>query len=446
MDDTAISQPCIFAVQVALAELWASWGVRPEAVVGHSVGEVAAAFLAGVFSLEDAVRIIYERGRTMALAPGRGRMLAAALPADAAREKIAPYGDRVALAAVNSPSSVTISGEADALEELAALVEARGVFCRFLKVGYAFHSAQMDPIRDELLAALAGIRPRRASLPLISTVTARRMTGPELGPQYWWDNVRRTVRFADGVEGLIELGCDTLIELSPHPVLSAAVTECYQHHGKRPTVLPSLRRHDDERGTMLRSLGSLHVLGQPIDWCGLLPEPRRFISLPLYPWQRERFWHEADESRVTRLSAPAHPLLGVAQGGPKPGWESRLDLQLAAYLADHRVQHAAIMPAAAYLELAFAAGREAFGAAGCELFDVKFANPCFLTPEGPLRLQTSFDPDSGMVHIHTRPVLGDRPWTVHFSAALRARPAGPGAACVSARRDPRSLPPRVLAG
>ena len=324
---------------------------------------------------------------------------------------------------MNSPSSVTLSGEAGPLEELAALLEARGVFCRFLKVQYAFHSAQMDPIRDELLAALEGIRPRPASLPLFSTVTGRPIEGPELGPEYWWDNVRRTVRFADGVERLIELGCDTAIELSPQPVLTAAVTECYQHHGKSATVLPSLRRHEDERATMLHSLGSLYALGHPIDWGGLMPEPRRFIRLPLYPWQRERFWHEADESRVSRLTAPAHPLLGVAQGGPRPAWEARLDLRLAPYLADHRVQHAAIMPAAAYLELAFAVGREAFGAVGCELRDVKLANPCFLTPDEPLRLQTSFDPDSGTVHVHTRPVHGDREWTVHLTAALHPRPA-----------------------
>ena len=217
------------------------------------------------------------------------------------------------------------------------------------------------------------------------------------------------------------------IELSPHPVLSAAVTECYQHHGKRPTVLPSLRRHEDERATMLHSLGSLHVLGQPIDWCGLLPEPRRFISPAALPLAARTIL--ARGRRVARDAAvgPRPPAPRRRARRARPGWESRLDLQLAAYLADHRVQHAAIMPAAAYLELAFAAGREAFGAVGCELFDVKFANPCFLTPEGPLRLQTSFDPDSGMVHIHTRPVHGDRPWTVHFSAALRARPAGPGA-------------------
>jgi acyl transferase domain-containing protein/aryl carrier-like protein len=421
MDITAISQPCIFALQVALAEVWASWGVRPEAVVGHSVGEVAAAYLAGVFSLDDAIRIIFHRGRCMELAPERGAMLAAGVSLEEAQQLIDAYGDRVALAAVNSPSSVTLSGEGGALEELAGLMEANGTFCRFLKVRYAFHSAQMDPIRDELLAALQGIRPRPASLPFFSTVTGRPIEGPALGPEYWWDNVRRTVRFADGVERLIELGCDTTIELSPHPVLTAAVAECYRGHGETAIVLPSLRRHEDERATMLQSLSALYARGQPIDWDGLLAGPRRFISLPLYPWQHERFWHEVDESRLSRLTAPAHPLLGVTSGGPQPAWEGRLDLRLTRHLADHRVQHAAIMPAAAYLELAFAAAREAFGAIGCELRDVKFANPCFLAPEEPIRLQTAFDPDARTVHIYTCPMRCDREWTVHLTAALHPR-------------------------
>ncbi len=421
MDVTAISQPCIFALQVGLAELWARWGVRPEALVGHSVGEVAAAYLAGVFSLEDAVRVIYHRGRCMELAPDRGRMLAAGVTPEVARELLAPHGDRVALAAVNSPNLVTLSGEAGPLEEMARRLEARGAFCRFLRVQYAFHSAQMDPIRDDLLAALEGIRPRRAHLPLASTVTGGWIEGPELGPEYWWHNVRQTVRFADGVERLIEIGCDAAVEVGPHPVLASAVTECYQHRGQRVTVLPSLRRPEDERATMLGSLGALHTLGRPVDWAGVVPAPRRLLRLPPYPWQRERFWYESTESRRTRLTAPAHPLLGAAQDGPRPTWEARLDLRLTPYLADHRVQHAAILPAAAYLELAFATAREAFGATGCEVREVKLANPCFLGPDEPLRLQTAFDPETGSIHVHTHPVHGDREWTIHLAASLHPR-------------------------
>jgi polyketide synthase 12/epothilone polyketide synthase D len=436
MSATAIAQPCLFAIQVALSDLWAAWGIRPEAVVGHSVGEVAAAYLAGVFDLEDAVRIVYERGRCMERAPRGGRMLAAAVGTDEARRLIAPHDGRVTIAAVNSPNSVTLSGEPAPLAKSAETLEARGVFCRQLKVEYAFHSADLDAIRGELLTALEGIRPRAPSVPLFSTVNGRRIEGRELGPEYWWKNVRRMVRFAEGVQHLSELGCDTIVELGPHPVLSAAVTECYQHEKKSVRVLPSLRRNADERVTMLRSLAELHVAGYPVDWKGLLPGPHRFVDLPRYAWQRSRFWHESEESALSRLTPPAHPLLGIAQGGPSPSWEARLDLRLAPYLADHRVQQAAILPAAAYFELAFAVGREAFGNVGCELTDATLSNPCFLAAESTLVLRTSFDRDSSTVQVHTRPVRGRGEWTLHFTAVLRSRSAGRDE-CVFSAEDVR---------
>ncbi|SIO27592.1 Acyl transferase domain-containing protein [Singulisphaera sp. GP187] len=427
MDVTAIAQPCLFAIQVGLAALWDSWGVRPEALVGHSVGEVAAAYLAGVFSLEDAARIIYHRGRCMEQAPARGRMLATALTPDEARRLIAEYGDRVALAAMNSPASVTLSGEAGPLEECAERLNAKGVFHRFLKVQYAFHCAQMDPIRAELLAALEGIRPKKGDLPLFSTVHGRRVEGPELGPDYWWQNVRQTVRFADGVNGLIERETDLVVELSPHPVLASSVTECFAHQGRKTTVLPSLRREAGERATLLRSLGALHVQGVPVDWPGVFPNPPRFVRLPLYPWQRERCWYESVESRASRLTPPAHPLLAVGREGPRPEWEARLDLRLMPYLADHRVRHAVIVPATVYLELAFGAARAMWGAEGCELRNVTLANPCFLAPDEPLWIQSAFDTATSTLDAATRPAQSQdaREWTTHLTTIVRPRPSEP---------------------
>lgn len=416
---TAISQPAIFALQVALAALWRSWGVQPEAVIGHSVGEVAAAYLAGVFSLEDAVGIIFQRGRCMELAPARGRMIAAGLPLEEARRLAARYGDRVSIAAINSPTSVTLSGEAGPLEEIAAALEQRKVFWRMLQVHYAFHSAQMDPVRDELLASLRGIQPQPAKLPFFSTVTGQRLAGPELGPEYWWHNVRQTVRFADGVAKLDEIGCETVLELSPHPVLTAAVGECYQHRAEKVHALASLRRNEDERGTMLRALASLYTLGYPIDWSGAIAGQCQFVRLPPYCWQRQRCWFESEESRATRLTAPTHPLLGSRCGGPQPAWETRLDLRLFPYLADHRVQGVVIMPATAYLDMAFAVGREVFGDTACRLEDVKLANPCFPSQDKGLRWHAAFQRDDATVQIHSRAADGEPNWTGHFTAVLR---------------------------
>jgi acyl transferase domain-containing protein/acyl carrier protein len=419
MHVTAISQPALFALQVALAALWRSWGVQPEAVLGHSVGEVAAAYLAGVFTLEDAVRVIYQRGRCMDRTSTRGRMLAAGIRPEEVQQLIAPYGERLSLAAINSPVSVTLSGEAGPLEEIARILERRGIFCRFLQVQYAFHSAQMAPIRDELLTSLCGIQPRPAKLPLFSTVQGRRIDGTEMGPEYWWGNVRQTVQFAAAVEQLLNWGCDTVVELSPHPVLAASVTECAQQGGQNVQVLPSLRRHEDERATMLRSLGRLYVLGHSIDWHGVSPGPAQTLRLPLYPWQRERCWSESEESRTTRLAAPAHPLLGTSLGGPQPAWETRLDLRLFPYLNDHCVQRTTIFPAAGYLEMAFAAARELFGDSACRLEDVKLANPCFLSADQPRRLRTVYHAEDATVRIHSRVIDSDPGWTLHASIVLR---------------------------
>ena len=189
-----------------------------------------------------------------------------------------------------------------------------------------------------------------------------------------------------GSASLAEMGCEAVLELSPHPVLGSAVAECYQHRARSVHVLPSLRRHDPERATMLRALGFLYTLGYPIDWSGVLPGDCKFVRLPLYSWQRQRFWVESEESRVTRLTAPAHPLLGSPCSGPRPAWETRLDPRLFPYLGDHRIQRAVILPTAAYVDIALAAAREVFGQTACQLEDVELAAPCFPTPDQALRL------------------------------------------------------------
>jgi amino acid adenylation domain-containing protein len=420
MTETAISQPAIFAIQVALAALWDSWSVRPEAVVGHSVGEVAAAYLAGIFDLEDAVRVIYHRGRCMDRASSFGRMLAVGMSGDEVGRLLEKRDRRISIAAINSPGSTTLSGDAESLEEIAGLLREHNIFSRFLQVNYAFHSAQMDPVREELLRSLKGINPKRAKLPFFSTVSGKRVRGNELKPEYWWQNVRQTVRFADGVDRLIQHGCDTVVELSPHPVLTAAVSECYQRCGKKVVALPSLRRKEDERAIMLRTAAELHVHGYSLDWLNVMPGPRRFVRLPTYPWQRQRYWSESEESLATRLSAPTHPLLGIARNSPRPLWEVRLDLRQTLYLAEHRVQGVTILPATAYLECSFAIARERYDKEACQLEEVKLINPCFPADDKALWLQTTYSPEDSTVRIDSRPTGTDqRDWTAHFQAVLR---------------------------
>ncbi|MGO9463278.1 MAG: SDR family NAD(P)-dependent oxidoreductase [Isosphaeraceae bacterium] len=422
--ETAIAQPAIFAIQAALAALWQSWGITPDAVVGHSVGEVAAAYVAGALELEDAVAVIYHRGRSMDSAAGR-RMLAVAMPLEEAAALVAPYGDRATVAAMNGPTSLTLSGEAAALEEIASALQAKQGFARFLQVDYAFHSAQMEPARPALLEALAHIRPRPTTLPLYSTVTGQLAVGTELDAEYWWRNVRQPVRFAEAIERLLDQNQNTFLEISPHPVLGSAVAECAHARGKPARALPSLRRKEAERAQMLRSLGILYTLGRPIDW-SLQGGGGRFVRIPTYPWQRERHWHESEESRDSRLGLKdAHPLLGRPLRTPLPTWMSNLDPNWVPFLRDHKVQGQILIPGAVYIEMALAAGKDLFGSGPYILEDVRFVKGCFL-PKGDARMgQTVFDPQDSTLKIFSTTLDSDAKWVFHAGGVVRSRQEEP---------------------
>ena len=311
MQDTAIAQPALFALQVALVELWQRWGITPAAIIGHSVGEVAAAHVAGALSFEDAVRVIFHRGRCMAAAPG-GRMLALGLSWEDAEQTIAPYQTRVSLAAHNSPSSITLSGEPEALEAIAKQYESSSIFCRFLPVQYAFHSQQMEPIHEPLLSALAGLDVKAPQHPIVSTVTGQLVQDTAFGTDYWWQNVRHPVRFSEALGKLIEQGHSVFIELSPQPVLAASIAQNLAHHGCRGTTVPTLRRDESDHSQMLSALGMLYSIGYPVDWSQLWPLGGRLVRLPGYPWQRESYWHEPEASKRFRMGQDQSPFAGRA--------------------------------------------------------------------------------------------------------------------------------------
>jgi acyl transferase domain-containing protein len=419
MEETAIAQPAIFAIQVALARLLKHWGVEPDALVGHSVGEVAAAHLSGALTFEDALRVIFHRGRCMDFASARGRMLAVGVPEDEARKLLRGLDGEVVLAAVNSPSSVSLSGEPRALAEIAERLEADGTFHRFLRVNYAFHSPMMDAVREPLLEALAGIRPGPTAVPMCSTVTGKPVEGARLGGEYWWANVREPVRFQAAVETLLDEGYDTFLELAPHPVLSSAVLECNQKLKKKIVAVPTLRRGDEERASLLKSLGSLFTLGRPVDWGSLSPAGGRLVRLPLYAWRRERFWTESQESRRYRLKDPDHPLLGHRLSVGAPTWECDVDLRVLRYLSDHRVQGHVLLPATAFLEMAVTAAKETLGPGPVAIEEVRIQKACFLSGEGSTLLNVVVDPEASTFQIASKPAEDDRPWVVHVTGRLR---------------------------
>ena len=426
LHETAIAQPAIFALQVGLTALWKSWGVEPDAVIGHSVGEVAAAHTAGILSLEDAVRVIVHRGRTMDLASSRGRMLGVGMSPQEAADVMRGFEDRVSVAAINSPSSVTLSGDPEALDTLARILEEKQIFHSFLKVNYAFHSPQMDPVRDELLNVLQGITPKTARRKFFSTVLSTFVEGTELDGHYWWHNVRDTVRFGPGIEHLIDDGNTFFVELSAHPVLSAYVNECLKGKETHGVIVPSLRRNEEEGFVMLNSLGGLHTSGYPVDW--KRQYPRRLVQgeLPRYPWAHESYWHECETMRAWRLGSPAHPLLGERLKTANPSWSVQVSCASFPYLADHRVQGHAVFPAAAYCEVALAAAREVLGGGTYILEEVDFLKAMFVPISGEApTLQTSFYPEYSTFTVHSRMHSG-QPWQLHASGKIRSEQPASG--------------------
>ena len=307
LDQTEVAQPVLFALQFALAALWRSWGITPDALIGHSVGEIAAAHLAGGLTLEDAVHVAFHRGRLMQQMTGLGTMLAVGLPEADAKRLVAGSGGRLWLGAINSPSSTVLSGERAALEAAHQTLTSQGVPCRPLGVNYAFHSAQMDPLRTPLVEAIRTITPAPISIPVFSTTTGMPMGNKAFDTDYWARNLRQPVLFAAAVDHALQQEYDLFLELGPHPVLSKAISECLSHMGREGAVLPSLRQGRPERATLLESLGALYSMGHPVAWEHLFAAPGRCARLPSYPWQRQRFWMDIAEKKQPEPSGKTIP-------------------------------------------------------------------------------------------------------------------------------------------
>ncbi|WP_236710524.1 type I polyketide synthase, partial [Streptomyces sp. 150FB] len=296
-----IVQPALFAVMVSLAALWRSRGVEPSAVVGHSQGEIAAACVAGALTLDDAARVVALRSQALRALSGRGGMVSVAVPEDEARRRLARWDDRLAVAAVNGPGSVVVSGDAQALAELIAACEDDGIRARRVPVDYASHSPHVEEIRDEVVTALTGITPRRAAVPFHSTVTGSVLDGSELDAEYWYQNLRGTVRFGPVVEDVLTRGPALFIEISPHPVLAQGISESLDSDpDRRAAVIGTLRRGDGGAERFLASLAEAYAHGASVDWAAAYAGTgARRVDLPTYPFERGRYWLD-----TTRRTTP----------------------------------------------------------------------------------------------------------------------------------------------
>ncbi|TJZ91508.1 acyltransferase domain-containing protein, partial [Actinacidiphila oryziradicis] len=384
-----VVQPVLFTVMVALAALWRSCGVEPDVVVGHSQGEIAAAYVAGGLSLQDAVRVVALRSRLVGeMLAGLGGMVSVGLPADEVVGVIERYEGRVSVAAVNSPRSVVVSGEVQPLEELLEEWERGGVRVRRVPVDYASHSAQVGVMEEELLRVLASLAPRVGRVPFYSTAVGGLVGTERLNGAYWFANLRGRVGFEDAVRELVGEGVGSFLEMSPHPVLVSAVSETAGdvEGGERVRVMGSLRRGEGGLGRFAMSLGEAHVAGVEVDWAGFFAgSGARRVDLPGYAFQRARYWlpvaaagGDLAGAGVGRLR---HPMLSAAvRVGDRGEWvfTGRVSLDSQAWIRDHAVFGMVIVPGAALVELALAAG----GQVDCPVVDELVLQVPLLLSEG----------------------------------------------------------------
>jgi acyl transferase domain-containing protein/NADPH:quinone reductase-like Zn-dependent oxidoreductase/aryl carrier-like protein len=432
LDETGYTQPALFALEHALAALWLSWGVEPAAVAGHSVGEYAAACLAGVFSLEDAARLVAARGRLMQRLPRGGAM--AAVGADPARvaEAVRPHAAQVALAAVNGPEQVVISGSAEGVESVCAALEREGVRVTRLRVSHAFHSPLMDPMLDDFARVAAGVRYAPPRIPFVSALTGE-AAGEELAtPEYWVRHVRQPVRFAAAVTAVAALHggqAPIFLEIGPKAALMGMGRQVVQDETAR--WLPSLRTPGGDRRQMLASLRELHLRGVPVRWAGVYAgRPHRRLHLPTYPFQRTRYWTDLPARLALAPTAHRpgrHPLLGdriELPGTPDLRFEGFLGERQPPFLADHRVHGSVVLPAAAYLEMALAAGSAALGGREPLTLEEVGFEQALLFPQGEVRTVQTVLADPGgastfRVFASSRG-SGAPSWTLHAVGRVRA--------------------------
>ncbi|GAA3464436.1 type I polyketide synthase [Saccharothrix longispora] len=424
---TDVLQAAVFAVLVSLAELWRAYGVEPAAVVGHSVGEVAAAHAVGALSLEDAARVVAVRGQAMTSLMGRGDTLAVALPARELASLLEPWGDRLSIAAVNGPGSAVVSGELDALEELHARCAADGVRVRRLNLGLAVHSAQVEEIRERLLRELAAVAPRPSRVPFHSSVTGGVLDTTCLDADYWYRNARQAVRFEEATRSLLADGHRLFLEPSPHPVLTLGVQETAQAAKVAVATVGTLRTNRGGPEQVVRALGEAVAHGVEVDWRAVFAGTgARRVDLPTYRFQRQRHWldlHRGGDAGSLGLDRVEHPLLGTVVEVAGTGGlllTGRFSRATHPWLAEHVVLGVPLVPGTALAEAALHAARSS----GCDVVEELTLHAPLVVPErGEVRLQVAVGPpgEAGRrtFDVHSRPADGPPGgWELHATGTL----------------------------
>ena len=423
LQETEWTQPALFAIEYALVQLWRSWGIEPAAAIGHSVGEYVAACVAGVFSLEDGLRLIVERGRLMQSLPRGGSMAALFAPVDAVKAAVAPISDRVAIAAINAPEHVVISGDAKAVETIVSDFARRGVQAHNLRVSAAFHSPLVSPVMDAMEACAGKVKMNIPRIPIAWNVTGGELVSdPIPSPDYWRRHLREPVRFADGISYLYHQGYRTFLEVGPHPTLIALAQQCISD--ETALFLSSLRRGNDDLAEIFKSLANLYARGAAINWEGVAKPYRNCrISLPTYPFQRQSYWQEHELSPVSVpqvASRSVNPLCAERLSIAAPVFECKLRPDLPWYLTEHRVRDAVLVAGPVYLEMAQACASEAFGPASRAVRSFAIHAPLVLDEKGIVAQLIFGEPVTGVIpfSIHSRSVESNGEWQLHATGKL----------------------------
>ncbi|MBC8088317.1 MAG: type I polyketide synthase, partial [Phycisphaerae bacterium] len=434
LNDTAFTQPALFAVEYALAGLWKSWGVEPAVVMGHSVGEYVAACIAGVFTLADGLRLIVERGRLMSALPRDGSMTAVFASRERVVQALRGFERDVDIAAVNGPENVVISGRKEAVATIIENLKRDQVESAQLNVSHAFHSPLMDPMLDAFERLAQSVQYSAPSIGLISNVTGRLSGSDVATAAYWRRHARDAVQFADSIAVLHEEKIRTFVEIGPASVLVGMGKRCPR--AADATWLASIQKGRGDRRSMLECAARLHVQGQPLAWNAVSDPTARAVELPSYPFERERYWLDAF-GRTAPIAnvggtSTGHPLLGHRLSSPLQLFQTTLSIATTSWLADHRIYDNTLLPAAVFVELAIAAAREIFKSADVALEEVSILAGLTIPDEGAVSLQVVVTPREGgtqFVQVFSRPVSGpadgeDGAWTLHLSgsAALSAIP------------------------
>lgn len=437
LQDTTVSQPLLFAVQVGVTMLLREQGITPQAVTGHSVGEIAAAWAAGALSLEQAVQVIYARSHAQGQTRGAGRMAAVGLPPEAAGDLIRTMDltGRLEIAGINSPNNVTLSGNLEALLQVEEYAQRQSVFFRLLDLDYAFHSSKMDGIRGVLAQNLHGLAPSRAeNAVFVSTVTGHALEGTALGSDYWWNNVRQPVCFASALEELAAFGFRIFVEIGPHAILQRYIRENLSAAGVKGRILSTLLRGDDGADRIAKLAARLHSLTDKSDLRAFFPYKGRRVRLPLYPWQKQRCWYpRTSECQVDKRRV--HPLLGWLLDDTGLAWENILDPAKDTWLSDHSVGGAIVFPGAGYAEMALSAASAWLGQGAAAIESLDIVTPLVFENGHAQCVHCRLNPADGSIQIVSRPRLGAGEWVQHaFGRAIAVMRSSPTAA-ISPLRD-----------